>query len=281
MVLMDIQPEMSIALGLVNENSLIVKITRKLSKLALQNASGVVVIGRCMLEKLENLGVQKEKITVISNWADEQLVFPISVNENKLRQDMGWQKKFVVLYAGNIGLPQYFEDLLSVAEKLSGNKNIQFVFIGEGRQKIKIKEIINNKNLSNVQLLPFLHLQYSLAEIMSSADLHFVSLKEKCTGLAVPSKAYTIFASGRPLIFQGNKKCEIALILEEHNNGITVPIGDVNSLQSAIEKLFENKNLRESMGNKSRWLATNLLSQKVAIKKYVDFLIGSRISESG
>ncbi len=274
-VTMDIQPEMSVALGLANKDSLATRFSGWISKLTFRYAEGVIVIGRCMKDVVQSFGIDASRIHVIPNWANEQAIYPIPRAENRLRQDQQWDNKFVVLYAGNIGIPQYFDDLLAVAAALRERDDILFVFIGDGARKRELEDRVASGQLHNVRLLPFLHEQYSLAEILSSADVHFVSLQESCTGLAVPSKAYAALASGRPILFQGGENSEIAQMLQETESGFFITPGDVKALQSAIERLAEDKILCERLGRNARRAILNQYSRKAAIEKYTTLLLST------
>ena len=272
-VTMDIQPEMSVALGLESQNALWTRFSKWLSKQAFSHAAGIIVIGRCMRDRVRAMGVEEKRIHVIPNWANEREIYPIPRHQNSLRRDQQWGDKFVVLYAGNIGIPQYFNDLLDVAAALKYRDDILFVFIGDGIRKKWLKQRVLQEQLTNVQLLPFLHEQYSLAEILSSGDVHFVSLQEACTGYAVPSKTYVALASGRPILFQGGSNSEIALMLQETDVGFFVPPGNVKVLQQAIERLADDESLRERLGNNARKAVLTTYSREAAINKYVDVLL--------
>lgn len=272
-VLMDIQPQLSIALGLADENAWLTRLSARLSQIAMRNAEGVVVIGRGMAEYVERLGIEKQRIHFIANWADETQIYPIPAKENRLRQDMGWDDQFIVLYAGNIGLPQYFDDLLSVAARLRKSDDIRFVFVGGGSRQTSVARQVTQQGLKNVTLLPFLHETYSLAEILSSADVHFASLQADCTALAVPSKAYGVLAAGRPLIFQGGAAGEIARLIGEHRIGFAIPIGQVDSLEAIIMRLHDDPLLCQEFGRKARALVMTTYSKVNAVQQYIALLM--------
>lgn len=276
-ITMDIQPEMSVALGLESQNALWTRFSKWLSRQAFHHAAGIIVIGRCMKDRVRAMGIEEKRIHVIPNWANEREIYPVPRHQNPLRRDLGWKNKFVVLYAGNIGMPQYFDDLLDAASALKYRDDILFVFIGDGVRKKKLEQRVLQKRLTNVQLFPFLHEQYSLAEILSSGDVHFVSLQEACTGYAVPSKTYAALASGRPIIFQGGANSEIALMMREIDVGFFVPPGNVKVLHQAIERLADDESLRERLGRNAREAILTTYSRKAAINKYLDVLIRGEI----
>lgn len=271
-VMMDIQPQMAVALGIASPESRLVKLLTLLSESSLRRAEGVIVIGRGMAKHVEAMGVSPERIHFIPNWADEQQISPVMLDENPLRQNQGWNGKFVVLYAGNLGIPQHFDDILAVAEQLKSIPELLFVFIGEGVYKNKIKAQVENRQLTNVVMLPFLHETYSLAEILSAGNLHFVTLKDACAGLAVPSKTYGIMAAGRPIIYQGTQESEIARMVLEEEIGIVVPCGDVERLKQVIVKYVKQPNLCQAQGQKARALVESSYSRIRALERYAEVL---------
>jgi glycosyltransferase involved in cell wall biosynthesis len=273
-VVMDIQPQLSLALGLIREGSLLTRLLRRLSSLSLQRATGVIVIGQCMAKQVGKIGVSPERIHLIRNWADEQIISPVAHSENPVRKTQGWEDKFVVMYAGNIGIPQYFDDILNVAKRLRGHPELLLVFIGGGSRQDEIKAYIQRHKLNNVVLLPFLHEQYPLASILSAGDLHLVTLRVECTGLAVPSKIYGIIAAGRPVIYQGSSDAEIARMVVEEQVGAVVQIGDVEGLRSRLLKYLENVELLRRQGLRARELAETRYSRNVSLEKYASLLTG-------
>ena len=61
--------------------------------------------------------VHPERIRIIPNWIDTQLVQPIKV-ANRFREVHGLIGKFVVMYSGNLGLSQNLVQVIDAAERL-------------------------------------------------------------------------------------------------------------------------------------------------------------------
>ena len=274
-VVMDVQPQVSIALGLAKETNLLVRVFKYLSVTAWKKATGVVVIGRCMQEKLNQLGVPHENLHFIPNWANEDEIRPIAFEANRLIADRGWINKFVVLYAGNIGVPQYFDDILEVAKRLESEQDLIFAFIGGGARKNEIEEYVINNNLSNIEILPFLQHQYSLSEILSAGHVHFIALRDNIAGLAVPSKAYGVLAAGRPFIYQGSSHGEIAQMISSENIGFTVECGDPDALEISIMQHFQDQDLVTIHGKKARLLAENTYSKRKSLNSYASIILST------
>lgn len=271
-VVMDVQPQVSVALGAFSEHSLVNRLLERVALLSWRHAKAVIVIGRCMREELHQFGIELAQLKYVPNWANEAEIQPVDLADNKLVQDKGWSDKFIVLYAGNIGVPQYFDDLLEVATQTQDKADLIFVFIGGGTRKKMLEEYAAQHNLRNVIFEPFLHNEYSLSEILSAGSCHFISLKDDIAGLAVPSKTYGVLAAGRPIIYQGNASGEIARMIVEEGNGITVPCGQSGALRDAILFHYDNPELATEFGDKARLLSEGQYSRGTALNTYLEII---------
>ena len=68
---------------------------------------------------------------------------------------MGLEDQFVFEYSGNMGLAHEFDLIFSAAELLKDNKNITFLFIGEGAQKAYLENKAKEKALDNIVFKPY------------------------------------------------------------------------------------------------------------------------------
>ena len=105
-----------------------------------------------------------------------------------------------------------------------------------------------------------------------AGDLHLVTLTEACTGLAVPSKSYGIFAAGRPILYQGSPDGEIARVILEEGVGTVVPLGAVEALQQCILTYMSQPTLSQRQGQKARALVEGRYSRVSALERYTKVL---------
>jgi hypothetical protein len=54
--------------------------------------------------------------------------------------------------------------------------------------------------------------------------------------LVVPSKAYGVFAVGRPIVYVGGADSEVAGVIAESGCGVVIPNGDAAGLAEAIKQ---------------------------------------------
>jgi glycosyltransferase involved in cell wall biosynthesis len=254
-------------------DTLLTKALSYLANLALRKADNVVAIGRCMVERLKAKGISTARIHMIPNWVDTEQVYPIDGGQNPLRREWGLEDKFVVLYSGNMGLSHDFDDILEVARELEHRQDIAFVFVGGGTREKEVRDYVSQHDLRNVLFFPFQDIG-RLAYSLSVGDVHFVVLRENCTGLAVPSKSYGVLAAGRPMIYQGSQEGEIAQMIVEQQIGTTVSCGDRDGLKRAIVHYVDHPNLRLAQGRKARKLVEGPYGQRRALDLYRGVFLG-------
>jgi glycosyltransferase involved in cell wall biosynthesis len=115
---------------------------------------------------------------------------------------------------------------------------------------------IRLKGLTNVCFQPA-QPQARLAESLSVADIHLVTLRPGCERLVYPSKLYGITAVARPLVYVGPLKCELAQTVQQGGFGIAVSVDDPVSLAGAIRALQADPGRRAAMEKAAaRWAQT-------------------------
>jgi glycosyltransferase involved in cell wall biosynthesis len=226
----DVYPELAEELGVIPRGGFLARVLRFVSTWALRRQDEVVAVGRCMRERLIRRGVDAGKIEVIPNWSS---VAPVTVeNVQAMRERLGWEGKFIVLYSGNIGLAHDFETLTGAA-KLLEDDGVQMVFAGEGPRLEQVRR--DTAGLEHVSFLPS-QPKEDLSAFLAAADAHLVSVRAGLEGLVVPSKAYGIFAAGRPIFYVGGADAEVAKVIAESGGGAVIPNGDASALAEAIKQ---------------------------------------------
>jgi glycosyltransferase involved in cell wall biosynthesis len=107
-----------------------------------------------------------------------------------------------------------------------------------------------------------------LAESLSAADVHLVTLRPDLEGLIVPSKIYGILAAGRPAIFIGDKDGEIGRLLDRADCGVTVAEGDAKALAATILAWSQAPQRAADMGQKARALFTSSYDLPFAVQRW-------------
>ena len=192
----DVYPDIAVALGKLR-NPVAVRLWRALNRLVRGRAAKLVVVGRDMREKLAARGSTRQSLSSSPRGLTTKR--STAQRSSVIRQRMGWTDLFVVMHAGNMGLPQNLGTLIEAADRLSGRDDISFVFLGDGAAKADLVRTVQLRGLSNVEFMPYQRKEDAQA-LMAAADVHVVSLVPGLWGCATPSKTYGVMAAGRPFI---------------------------------------------------------------------------------
>lgn len=269
--LQDIFPDSLAGTGLAKKDGLLWKIGRVIENFTYRNADKIIVISEDFKRNIMEKGVPEEKIVVVYNWVDEEAVKHVPREENKLFDMYGLdRKKFYVTYSGNIGLTQNMDMLLEVAKELEEDPNIQFVLIGEGAYKKRVEEIIAEKNIGNVTLLPFQPYE-DISHVFSLGDAGLVISKPGVGENSVPSKTWSILSASRPVLANFDEN-ELKSIVAENQCGIFTKAGDKEAFKQAILDLYHDREHCEQLGRNGREFILKNLTRAVGTQKYVDVI---------
>jgi glycosyltransferase involved in cell wall biosynthesis len=259
----DLYPEVAEALGVLPEDGLVANGLRRLSSWALRHHAHVVTVGHCMRERVLERGLSPPAVSVIPNWPPAT-VRPIPHDENPFRAAHDLEGRFVVMYSGNMGLAHPFDAVLDAAARLQdAAPEVLMLFVGAGPRKADLEAQVRRRGLDTVRFLPF-QPKDRLAESLSAADLHLVTMRPGLEGLVVPSKVYGVLAAGRPALFLGPSGSEAARLLRTHDCGSVLPAPDGAALADAIIDWKAHPDRRREAGARARRVVDGARLQAVA-----------------
>lgn len=185
-------------------------------------------------------------------------------------KDYGIPKdKFVIGYAGSIGLSNGLDTFIRVIKRLQDNHNIHFVLLGKGDLLESYKDYL--KACSNVQFIAKVE-RDEVRNILAQFDVaYFAALKSKVWDYGwSPNKLIDYMISGKPVLasYSGFRS-----MINEADSGLFVPAEDEESLLQGIEKLYSMPSEElEAMGKRGKeWLIQNRQWKTIA-EKYLFIL---------
>ena len=268
--LQDIFPDVAVTLGKIKSRSSI-RILKKYEKFTYSGCDAITVLSKDLEENVnKKIDTIKSRphIQVIPNFLISSSIKPQGRFTN-YREEHNLGEKLVVMYAGNLGNSQSFELITNAARKHDEKDDIVYVINGTGAMSDQLKQQANQlKNLLVVDYQPI----ERLSEVLATADIHLVPLRAGLGDMSVPSKIYSVFASGRPVIASIDSGTEIDRMVTESKGGIAVTPDDFDSFILALENLIENSELREEMGKKARVWLENCYSSETIADSYLDLI---------
>lgn len=123
----------------------------------------------------------------------------------------------------------------------------------------------------NVSLLGFQD-RANQNDFLNACDIGIVTLSDGMYGLGVPSKSYNIMASGKPMLFIGDRQSEIALCIEEYSLGWVVEPDNPKMLARMIEHIYSNRTCLSAMQNNAKTVADTVFAKERILEKYYRLL---------
>lgn len=252
----DLWPDVIVDGGFMKEGW-IVRCLRAVERWSYRRAAYVNAVTDSMFRTLhERKSIPAEKLLFLPNGVDT-LKFRPSLPDEDLKRKLGLTGKQIVLWAGTLGYAHGLDKVLEAAKLLETNKEIHFLFVGDGSARGALLRLHQELRLTNVTFRE----PVSLDEIPAYYSIAFCGLSSLIDiplfEGARPSKLFPILASGKPLLFVG--KGESAHLIESAQAGVVVPPGDPSVLAEAILHLARNPGLCASLGNNGRRFAEDHL----------------------
>jgi colanic acid biosynthesis glycosyl transferase WcaI len=269
--LQDVYPEVARELGVRALGGAVGGALTAWRNQSLMGAHKNIVLGERMAEHLQTARVPSAKIAIIPNWSDEEAISPLSHTVNSLRAQWGLEGKYVVGYSGNLGRAHEYATMLGAAKRLKDDPDIVFLMIGGGHHVDGLQSAATSAGLSNLLFKPYQPLS-ALSASLSTADIHWISLRPEVEGLIVPSKVYGILAAGRPILAVTDPNGEIARLVRSQGCGLQVSPGDAVGFADAVQFLARTPDRAAVLGAAARTAAVTTYSRRKSLSKWRDVL---------
>lgn len=244
----DLWPAAAVQLGMLR-NRLLIRLAEWLEWSTYQRASSVWAVTEGIRRSLLQRGLSPEHVFLLTNGVDAMKFRPMP--QAQARAELGWDNRFIVLYAGTHGLSQGLETVLTAAEYLKDHTDIRIVLVGDGAVKADLVIQARERDLKNVTFLdPHPHKHMPL--LLASADICLVPLKRvPLFEGALPSKMYEAMACARPIVLGVEGEAR-RMVEQEAGAALAVEPENAEALVSAILYLRKYPEEAEALGRRGR-----------------------------
>jgi len=199
-VVLDIQdmwPDTLKATGMISNSRLLGSVS-KVCNFIYSGVTKIVVLSPGFKDLLIDRGVPENKIEIIYNWADEDV---LRTKTGERPQDMVSIEGFKVLFAGNVGQAQGLDVVLDAALLLKDDvPNIHFLVLGRGLKLDDLKRREKELNLGNVHFFPAVGME-KVGSFLGFADALLIHLNsDPLFEITIPGKTQAYMAVGKPII---------------------------------------------------------------------------------
>jgi len=175
--------------------ALISKLAERVEGLALHAADSLVVVSPAMGDVVTQLGVEKNKTSLIYNYSARSI---FTEDRLKSKEKFGWKKDdFIAIHTGNMGAKQDLGNLILASEYLPKDSRVKIFLVGHGNQEKDLRGMSFGK--ANVSVMDAVS-DEDYSALLSAADLLIVNERSTQLEMSLPSKLTSYLYSQRPVI---------------------------------------------------------------------------------
>ncbi len=246
----DLWPASIAAVGAM-KSKYVMKPLEALEKFLYRRADTIIPVTRSFKKNLEGRGIDPNKMTVVRNGVDLKIHRPSDKKfVDSLRNELNLKGKFVIGYLGTLGMAHGLENVVFAAEKLKSNKDVMFLFVGNGAERDKLVQMVDDKKLANIMFIPR-QPKNKISGYWGICDVALVHLKNnKVFSEVIPSKIFEAMAMRKPIIMVGPIG-EATEIIKNEKVGLVVEPDDPAKLANAVLQMQNNPALNNFATNSS------------------------------
>lgn len=233
---LDLWPESLISAGGIS-NPLIIKPQIKMVQKVYNQCNKILISSKGFEKSICEKGNYKDKLVYFPNWAEDVKGNCPKDFDIKQLKPFNEEGNFIILFAGNIGEAQNLDAVIEAAKLLKTEKRIKFVFVGDGRRKEHLMNLVKEYELEETVFFPGRFPIETMPVFMKAASVLLFSLKDElCFNLTVPAKVQFYMSQGKPILAMING--DGAELVKEANCGFSVNAGDSKAFAEAVTKMY-------------------------------------------
>lgn len=242
----DLWPAFAIAVGVLR-NPVLKRASLWLERFLYRRADRVMVNSPGFIEHVVQRGAKW--VELVPNGAEPEMFNP-QADGKTFRDRHNLNGRFVVLYAGAHGMSNDLQVLLQAAGFLREEPLIQFVLIGDGKEKQALIRQAEVMKLNNVLFLPPAP-KDQMNEVFAGSDACIAILKPlELYKTTYPNKVFDYMAAGRPVILSIDGV--IRDVVETAGAGIFAAPGSPEAVAQAALELANDLARAKEMGKAGR-----------------------------
>ncbi|MBC2704230.1 glycosyltransferase [Desulfobacula sp.] len=186
-----------------------------------------------------------------------------NVNQSDLRKELGIPKRTLLVgMIGSFSDAKDYKTYIDVAEKIvKKNKNVYFLCIGDGVNKIGIEDLVHKRKIKNIH---FLGVRSDIENICKNLDIGVLLNNTDGHAEGLSNAIMEMMASGLPVV--ATDAGGTPELIQHGVDGFMVEPFAAGQIINQIEALINNEKSRKRIGIK----AAEKIKERFGIKKMID-----------
>lgn len=278
----DLWPQAPIQLGIV-KNPRAIRMAQRLEKFVYEKSDRIFFYSHRMRQAVLDAGYPAAKTEVHPLWIDTEVFKPVPREEwSEVRRKHGMGDRLVIMYAGNMGLPQGLHTAIECARLLRerNQRDPLFVFVGGGADRERLIQLSQSYGLDNVLFIPSQPVS-AMPAFMSAADALLLHLDKAPFRMGtIPGKLFAYMSCGRPVLL--GLEGEGADLVRDARCGVVIEPQNPESMAEGVGRLADPE-LRRRMGEASRRTAVEQYDTRVVLatlQRRLEEIAGKRVPQA-
>ena len=258
----DVFPDAAIETGAIT-NRRIIAAARWLERVTYGRSDAVTVLSDDLADNVaaKVAADRRDSVVMIPNFVDTNAIRPMD-RMTDYRAELGIGDEPVVMYAGNVGMSQSLDLVVEAARSMP---EVTFVINGDGSGRTRIEAAASG--IANIRFGSFQPAE-RLSEVLATGDLQVVPLRTGLGRVSVPSKTYSILASGRPIVAAIDPGTEVPRILEASGAGRAVLPDRADLFVEALRSMLADRTAMTAAGTAGRNWVEHHVSPAAVAERY-------------
>ena len=275
LIIRDLFPVWAVDLGLIRESSLVHMFFRSVESSLYREVEIIGAQAKGNLDYLrERVKSKNTTVEVLDNWLSNTSEEDCSID----LQTTILKGRKVFVYAGNMGIAQGLETLISMAISLEYRKDVGFLFIGRGSNYEHLKKSISSQGCDNILIYPEIE-PSEIPSLYSQCHAGLLCLDRRHTTNNIPGKLLSYMRSSLPVLAVVNSGNDVIEIINGNKVGIASDSYCVDRLTESMEDLLTLIQEDAEIKQRCQKLADGIFSTQNAVNTIVEAL-STRISRN-
>jgi len=272
----DLFPQNAIDLGILR-SPLQIKLFKTLERHAYKTADVVTVHSegnkKVLIKEHPNIA---QRLKILHNWIDIDHHTTANVAHTDANHDFrikwGISQRHVAIFAGVMGPSQYLDLILDIAENMQDRTDLLFLLVGDGKEKKRLQDLAQSKNLSNVRFEGFVSRE-TYPKLLNACTIGLVCLSPQNKTPVVPGKILGHMAAGLPVAAFLHKASDGHELIQAAHCGISADSADFENCIRAMRTLLSNEKTLQVLGQAGKDYAVAHFSREVCVTQLEQMLL--------
>ena len=278
LLLKDIWPQDTVDIGGMRKGGIVWQVFRWLEKQTYKAADYIGCMSPASKDYIiaENTYISPDKVEVCPNSQKDRYA-RIPRGEN-LRTKYGIpETALLLIYGGNIGVPQGIDFLFDIASQIKEDQDKFLLIVGGGTEYTRLKNGLEQFGARNVRLIPTVD-KYEYDALVKESDIGLVLLHPHAEVPNFPSRLLSYIQVGKPVITAVDEATDIGRIVQYYDCGRYCKNGDIAGFMSAVD-YYTDESKRMDAGKNARRLFLNCYTSDKGYRIIMNHFNGECVDE--